>query len=156
MHLLSAAFGASRGKSCQEPCTYIHYILLKITLQTSLWTSIKIVLAFPYFEDCDLTSVWKENKNALFLVSIFCLKLSHFKERMFLRLSHPFMDFYHPVICTYRDAMLKTVAPTLCRAPAVKWDFYNWSSFVTSFCQWSVRYMNCLWYTGLFLLFVKW
>lgn len=82
------------------------------------------------------------NKSTLFPVLTFCsLCWDILKTGYFWGLSHPCMDFFHPVVCSYWDAMLKTGSLTLqSSSSALKCAFCNHSSFVTCFCQWSVRY----------------
>lgn len=84
-------------------------------------------------------------------------KLSHFKDRIFSETVPPVHMFLpscylHLPGCHVEDCSTHLIQSS---SSAIKWAFYNWSSFVTWFCQWSVWYMNCLWLMGLFLLFLK-
>lgn len=98
----------------------------------------------------------EENKATLFPVLTFCsLCWDILKRGYFWGLSHPCMDFFHPVICTYWDAMLRTGSPILqSSSSALKWVFCKHSSFVTCFCQWSGWYRIA--WDGFFCFYSSW
>lgn len=93
-----------RSKICQELCTYFHYMLLKITLQTNRERAWRLYRHFSTLKSL-LNFFWEgEQKCIVPHIDFPFFEWSHFAETMFLRLSHPCMDFSHAVICTFWDA----------------------------------------------------
>lgn len=115
MHFLSTAL-KHRGAKSTKNCAPLHplYAFKNHSPKEFQSPSMKILLAFQCFEDC-FKFFWEgEQKCFVSHIDLLFFKLFHFKERMFLRLSHPRCEFLHLVCLTYSSVTLP-----LCRAPVL-------------------------------------
>lgn len=115
MHFLSTALKHWGAKSTKN-CAPLHplYAFKNHSPKEFQSPSMKILLAFQCFEDC-FKFFWEgEQKCFVSHIDLLFFKLFHFKERMFLRLSHPWCEFLHLVCLTYSSVTLP-----LCRAPVL-------------------------------------
>lgn len=115
VHFLSTALKHWGAKSTKN-CAPLHplYAFKNHSPKEFQSPSMKILLAFQCFEDC-FKFFWEgEQKCFVSHIDLLFFKLFQFKERMFLRLSHPRCEFLHLVCLTYSSVTLP-----LCRAPVL-------------------------------------